>query len=89
MPACGQLNTGVDPEILAIGTEMTAYHIEKGARKWHEWVIPFTVKGILRGHSCDVAEGGNNESAMSRALFCLGAARSVWVVCVGAFASFT
>lgn len=29
-----QLNMGVDPEILAIGTEMAVYHIEKGARKF-------------------------------------------------------
>lgn len=28
----GQLNMGIDPEILAIGTEMAVYHIEKGAR---------------------------------------------------------
>ena len=30
----GQFNMGVDPEILAIGTEMAVYHIEKGARKF-------------------------------------------------------
>lgn len=30
----GQLNMGIDPEILAIGTEMAVYHIEKGARKF-------------------------------------------------------
>ena len=30
----GQLNMGVDPEILAIGAEMAVYHIEKGARKF-------------------------------------------------------
>lgn len=30
----GQFNKGVDPEILAIGTEMAVYHIEKGARKF-------------------------------------------------------
>ena len=30
----GQLNMGIDPEILAIGTEMAAYHIEAGARKF-------------------------------------------------------
>ena len=30
----GQINMGVDPEILAIGTEMAVYHIEKGARKF-------------------------------------------------------
>lgn len=29
-----QLNMGVDPEIIAIGTEMAVYHIEKGARKF-------------------------------------------------------
>ncbi len=33
----GQLNMGVDPEILAIGTEMAVYHIEKGARKFKEY----------------------------------------------------
>ena len=30
----GQLNMGIDPEILAIGTEMAVYHIEKGAREF-------------------------------------------------------
>lgn len=30
----GQMNIGVDPEILAIGTEMAVYHIEKGTRKF-------------------------------------------------------
>ena len=33
----GQLNMGIDPEILAIGTEMAAYHIEAGARKFAEY----------------------------------------------------
>ncbi len=33
----GQLNMGVDPEILAIGTEMAVYHIEKGARKFVDY----------------------------------------------------
>lgn len=33
----GQLNMGIDPEILAIGTEMAVYHIEKGARKFVEY----------------------------------------------------
>ena len=33
----GQLNLGIDPEILAIGTEMAVYHIEKGARKFVEY----------------------------------------------------
>ncbi len=33
----GQLNVGVDPEILAIGLEMAAYHIEKGARAFSEY----------------------------------------------------
>lgn len=33
----GQLNMGVDPEILAIGTEMAVYHIEKGARAFSEY----------------------------------------------------
>lgn len=33
----GQLNMGIDPEILAIGTEMAVYHIEKGARKFTEY----------------------------------------------------
>lgn len=30
----GQLNMGVDPEVLAIGTEMAVYYIEKGTRKF-------------------------------------------------------
>lgn len=33
----GQLNVGIDPEILAIGTEMAAYHIESGARKFADY----------------------------------------------------
>lgn len=33
----GQLNAGVDPEMLAIGTEMAVYHIEKGARKFADY----------------------------------------------------
>lgn len=33
----GQLNMGIDPEILAIGTEMAVYHIEKGARKFTDY----------------------------------------------------
>lgn len=33
----GQLNMGIDPEILAIGTEMAAYHIEAGARKFADY----------------------------------------------------
>ncbi len=30
----GQMNMGIDPEILAIGTEMAVYHLERGARKF-------------------------------------------------------
>ena len=33
----GQMNIGIDPEILAIGTEMAVYHLEKGARKFTEF----------------------------------------------------
>ncbi len=33
----GQMNIGVDPEILAIGTEMAVYHLEKGSRKFTEY----------------------------------------------------
>ena len=33
----GQANMGIDPGILAIGTEMAVYHIEKGARKFTEY----------------------------------------------------
>ena len=36
----GQLNAsiiGIDPEMLAIGTEMAVYHIEKGSRKFTEY----------------------------------------------------
>ena len=32
-----QMNIGIDPEILAIGTEMAVYHLEKGARKFTEY----------------------------------------------------
>lgn len=30
----GRLNAGIDPEIIAIGTELAVYHIEKGARRF-------------------------------------------------------
>lgn len=33
----GQMNIGIDPEILAIGTEMAVYHLEKGSRKFAEY----------------------------------------------------
>lgn len=33
----GQMNMGIDPEILAIGTEMAVYHIEKGTHKFVEY----------------------------------------------------
>lgn len=32
-----QLNMGIDPEMLAIGTEMAVYHLEKGARKFAKY----------------------------------------------------
>jgi N12 class adenine-specific DNA methylase len=33
----GQVNMGIDPEILALGTELAVYHIEKGARKFVDY----------------------------------------------------
>lgn len=33
----GQLNSGFDPEILAIGAELAAFHIEAGARKFTDF----------------------------------------------------
>ena len=33
----GQMNIGIDPELLAIGTEMAVYHLEKGSRKFAEY----------------------------------------------------
>lgn len=33
----GQLNAGFDPEILAIGTQMAAFHVEAGARKFADY----------------------------------------------------
>lgn len=33
----GQMNIGIDPEILTIGIEMAVYHIEKGARKFTDY----------------------------------------------------
>ena len=33
----GQLNTGFDPEILAIGTQMAAFHVEAGARRFADY----------------------------------------------------
>ena len=34
----GQLNAGIDPEMLAIGAELAAYHIEAGARSFGQFV---------------------------------------------------
>lgn len=33
----GQINIGIDPEIIAIGAEMAVYHIERGARKFADY----------------------------------------------------
>ena len=33
----GQMNMGIDPEILAIGIQMAVYHIEKGATKFTDY----------------------------------------------------
>lgn len=33
----GQINSGIDPEILALGTELAAFHIEAGARKFTDF----------------------------------------------------
>lgn len=33
----GQLNAGFDPEILSIGTQMAAFHVEAGARKFADF----------------------------------------------------
>ena len=33
----GQLNSGIDPETLAIGTEMAVFHIEAGSRKFADY----------------------------------------------------
>lgn len=33
----GQLNSGFDPEVLVLGVEMAAYHIEAGARKFTDF----------------------------------------------------
>lgn len=33
----GQMNMGIDPEILSIGVQMAVYHIEKGARKFVDY----------------------------------------------------
>lgn len=33
----GQLNSGIDPEIIAIGAEMAVYHIERGAVKFADY----------------------------------------------------
>jgi hypothetical protein len=34
----GQLNAGVDPEIVAMGTELAVFHLEAGARKFAQFV---------------------------------------------------
>ena len=33
----GQMNMGVDPELLALGAEVAVYHIERGARKFADY----------------------------------------------------
>lgn len=33
----GQLNAGFDPEILSIGAQMAAYHVEAGARRFADF----------------------------------------------------
>lgn len=33
----GQVNVGIDPEILSIGVQMAVYHIEKGTRKFADY----------------------------------------------------
>lgn len=54
----GQVNSGIDPEILAIGTELAVFHIEAGARKFADFAkavaadldMPVSrLRGYLRG----------------------------------------
>lgn len=33
----GQVNAGIDPELIAMGTELAVFHIEAGARRFGEW----------------------------------------------------
>ncbi|MES3674452.1 DEAD/DEAH box helicase family protein [Halomonas elongata] len=33
----GQLNSGIDPEIMALGTELAAFHLEAGARRFSDF----------------------------------------------------
>jgi N12 class adenine-specific DNA methylase len=45
----GQLNMGIDPEILEIGISMAVYHIERGARKFTEYA-----KGMISDMGDDI-----------------------------------
>ena len=45
----GQLNMGIDPEILEIGIQMAVYHIERGARKFTEYA-----KGMIGDMGDDI-----------------------------------
>lgn len=45
----GQLNMGIDPEILEIGIQMAVYHIERGARKFTEYA-----KGMIDDMGDDI-----------------------------------
>jgi N12 class adenine-specific DNA methylase len=45
----GQLNMGIDPEILEIGIQMAVYHIERGARKFTEYA-----KGMISDMGDDI-----------------------------------
>lgn len=45
----GQLNMGIDPEILEIGISMAVYHIERGARKFTEYA-----KGMIDDMGDDI-----------------------------------
>lgn len=45
-----RLNSGIDPEIFAIGAELGVYHIEKGARRFTAWA-----KAVANDLGTDVA----------------------------------
>ncbi len=74
----GQMNIGIDPEILAIGTEMAVYHLEKGSRKFAEYAKAMIVdlgdsirpylKAFYNGARDlpEVSENGLNTEIISR-----------------------
>ena len=64
----GQLNMGFDPEILAIGTEMAAFHIEAGARSFADFAkrMIADLGDAIRPYLKSFYEGARNFPGMEK-----------------------